>query len=140
MLRQIKHIFWSVRTYADLSPDLYIRKQVNQTLCKRTDLSLDEWFNCFWRSREISFSVVSFVYIQLQKYSGLEMGRVLPADQLEQDLQLTLVSWFDWNIYLCEDFLAEFGVDIGDRFDLQTLRTVEDLMLCLHRLTGLPSL
>lgn len=139
MLRQIKHIFWTVRTYSDLSPDLCIRKQVNQTLCDRANLSLDEWFNCFWRSREISFSVVSFVYIQLEKYSGLQIGRLVPGDRLEQDLQLTLVSWFDWNLYLCDDFLEEFGIDIGDRFDLQTMATVEDLVLCLHRLSLPPS-
>ncbi|MBO0350109.1 hypothetical protein J0895_13500 [Phormidium pseudopriestleyi FRX01] len=139
MLRQIKHIFWTVRTYSDLSPDLYIRKQVNQTLCERANLSLDEWFHCFWRSREISFSVVSFVYIQLKKYSGLQMGRVLPGDRLEQDLQLTLISWFDWNLYLCDDFFEEFGINIGDRFDLQTMGTVEDLVLYLHRLSRPPS-
>lgn len=139
MLRQIKHIFWTVRTYSDLSPDLYIRKQVNQTLCDRANLSLDEWFNCFWRSREISFSVVSFVYIQLEKYSGLQSGKLLPGDRLEQDLQLTLVCWFDWNLYLCDDFFDEFGIDIGDRFDLQTMGTVEDLVFCLHRLTCPPA-
>lgn len=139
MLRQIKHIFWTVQTYSDLSPDLYIRKQVNQILCERADLSLDEWFKCFWKSREISFSVVSFVYIQLEKYSGLQIGRVLPGDRLEEDLHLTLVSWFDWNLYFCEDFLEKFGIEISDRFDLQTMGTVEDLVLCLHRLTGPPS-
>ncbi|HEY9836136.1 MAG TPA: hypothetical protein V6D27_04510, partial [Vampirovibrionales bacterium] len=103
------------------------------------NLSLDEWFNGFWRSREISFSVASFVYIQLEKYSGLQIGRVLPGDRLEQDLQLTLVSWFDWNLYLCEDFLDEFGIDIGDRFDLQMMETVEDLVRCLHSLSCPPS-
>lgn len=134
MLRQLKNLLFGLRTYTDLSPDVKIRKEVNQLLCQREALTLDEWFNCFWQPRGIAKPVVAFVYNQLGKYSGLEIARVRPSDRLNGDLQLPLVCWFDWQIRWCEDFCECFGVDISDRFDMNAVTTVEELVLCLDGL------
>lgn len=134
MLRQLKNLLFSVRTYKDLCPDMKVRRQVNQALCRRPALTLDEWFHCFWQPLGIGQPVVAFVYVQLGKYSGLQISRVIPSDRLEQDLQFPQVCWFDWQLSLCEDFLHAFGVDISDRFDIYALSTVEEFVICLDRL------
>lgn len=134
MLRQFKNVISSVQTYGELSPDLQSRRQVDRALYRRRYLSLDEWFQFFWQSRGIAKPVVAFAYIHLEKYSGLQIGRVLPSDRLEQDLKFTLICWFDWHLDLCEDFWNAFGVEIFDRFDLQTISTVEEFVTCLNYL------
>lgn len=133
MWRQIKNFFFSVITYNDLSPNLKIRRLVNQALRHRAALSLDEWFECFWQHKCIAKSVVAFVYVYLEKYSGLQMARVRPSDRLERDLHFSLICWFDWQLNLCEDFLQCFGVDISERLPLYQFSTVEDFIAFLNK-------
>jgi hypothetical protein len=128
MWQNFHNVFSAVSTYSDLSPDIEIRRCVNNTLSLRPALSLDEWFNYFWRPLGISKATVSFVYTYLEKYSGLQMSCVLPGDRLEQDLKLTLVCWFDWQLNFCDDFLLYFGLDISERLDTYSLSTIEDFV------------
>jgi hypothetical protein len=132
MWRKLKEIVLNFSTYTDLSPDVEARRQVNQALRDRQALNLEQWFEFFWRPRGMTRPVVTFVYTYLEKYSGLQIGRVRPCDRLEQDLQLTLVCWFDWQMSLCEDFLGCFGVDISERVDLSALSTVEEFVRFLN--------
>jgi hypothetical protein len=132
MWRKFKEIVLNFSTYTDLSPDVEARRRVNQALRDRQALNLDQWFEFFWRPRGMTRAVVAFVYTYLQKYSGLHIGRVRPGDRLEQDLQFTLVCWFDWQMSLCEDFLGCFGVDISDRVDLSAFSTVEEFVKFLN--------
>lgn len=133
MWRRINNIIQSISFYADFSPDFKTRQLVNQTLCDRRALSLDEWFDRFWQPRGISKTIAGFVYTHLEKYSGLQVAKFRPGDRLEQDLKLTLVCWFDWHITLCEDFCFCFGIDISDRFDLRDFYTLEEFMSFLDR-------
>lgn len=132
MWLNLKNICSSISTYPDLSPDIQTRRSINQALRLRPALSLDQWFEFFWRPHGIAKSVVAFVYTHLEKYSGLHMAHVKPTDRLEQDLQLTLVCWFDWQLALCDDFLACFGVDISDRMELYTVSTVDEFVRFLN--------
>lgn len=133
MWRRLKNFVFSFRTYGELSPDVRVRRRVGRFLRDRPVLSADEWFEVFWQPRNISKSVADFVYTHMQSYSGLDFARVRPTDQLDKDLSLTLVCWFDWELSLCEDFLNCFGVNLCDRFDAHTLNTVEDLVVFLNR-------
>lgn len=132
MWRRLRNIFDSLRAYADLSPDLRTRQRVNQCLRDRPALSAEEWFKAFWQSQGISQSIAEFVYTHLPTYSGLDFARVRPRDRLTEDLCLPLVCWFDWNLSLCEDFLAQFGIDLSERFEPHQHMTIEDLMVFLN--------
>ncbi|MCT7950305.1 hypothetical protein NG798_10940 [Ancylothrix sp. C2] len=128
MWHNLNNVFSAVSTYSDLSPDIETRRCVNHRLRLRPALSLDQWFDYFWQPHGIAKPTVFFVYTYLEKYSGLQMSCVMPGDRLEQDLKLTLVCWFDWQLNLCDDFLSYFGIDISDRLDTYSLSTVEDLV------------
>jgi hypothetical protein len=132
MWRRLKNIFASFRSYADLSPDLQVRRRVSRFLRDRPCLPATEWGDTFCQIKEISPAIAEFVYVHLSNYSGLEFARVRPEDRLEEDLQLSLVCWFDWQLCLCEDFLECFGIDVSDRFNAQELETVADLVLFLE--------
>ena len=135
MWQKLKNLLASFSTYADLSPDLRQRRQVNYFLRDRPALTPDEWFEQFWQPLEISQQVSNFVYVHLQNYSGLELSRVQPSDHLNKDLHLFLVCWFDWETSFCEDFSSCFEVDLSDRFEAQNFQTVEDLVVFLdHQL------
>ncbi|MCL6433229.1 MAG: hypothetical protein K6T90_03275 [Leptolyngbyaceae cyanobacterium HOT.MB2.61] len=132
MWRRLQNIFYSLRTYADLSPDIQTRQRINRFLRSRSPLSAEEWFEQFWSDRKIFKQVADFVYTHMSNYSGLEFSRVRPEDRLNEDLQFPLVCWFDWQLSLCEDFFQSFGVDMSDRFDPETLSTIEDLVTYLN--------
>lgn len=133
MWQRLKNLFLSFQTYGDLSPDFNTRRQVNRWLRDRSALSANEWYKHFWQPRRISPAIASFVYIYLEKYSGLKTARILPGDRLEEDLHLTLVCWFDWHFTLCEDFEQQLGVSIDDYLELQNLSTIEEFMMFLNR-------
>jgi hypothetical protein len=133
MWRRFKNILYSLRTYADLSPDLWTRQRVKWFLHSRSPLSAKEWFEQFRHDHFVSPQVVNFVYERMPDYSGLEFSRVRPGDRLNQDLHLPLICWFDWQLTLCDDFFQWFGVDISDHFDPQSLDTVEDLVNFLNQ-------
>lgn len=132
MWQKLKNVVLTVSTYADLSPDLMLRRQVNQSLHDRPALTLEEWHHRFWQPRKISQDISAFVYSYLAQYSGLQVARFLPSDRLDEDLKLTLVCWFDWGLALGEDFYRCFGVDITEVLDLGDLSTVEDFVLFLN--------
>jgi hypothetical protein len=133
MWRRLKNFSASLSTYADLSPDMRVRRRVKKLLHDRSDLSAEVWFEKFWFSLEVAKPVADFVYVYLQKYSGLAVGRIQPDDRLVEDLRLPLICWFDWEITLCEDFCCCFGVDLSDRFQTQKFITVKDLVTFLNR-------
>lgn len=133
MWQRIENLLHSVSTYADLSPDLAIRQQVNQVLRDRPALSLDRWYERFWQPLGITKAVVAFVYSQLECYSGLEVARWHPSDRLNEDLKLTLVCWYDWDLSLYDDILDRFGVDVSECFDPYECTTVGDFVVLLHR-------
>ncbi len=138
MWRRLKNIFYSFETYADLTPDLRMRQRVNRSLRDRAALSADAWFEQLWQPRTISKQVANFVYLQMPLYSGLDFARVRPTDRLNDDLQLPLVCWFDWQVSFCDDFLIHFGIDLSDYFDPQDYSTVEALIIFLnHQLLSL---
>ncbi|MBC7969619.1 MAG: hypothetical protein H7Z11_05725 [Verrucomicrobia bacterium] len=132
MWRWLRNIFGSLRAYADLSPDLRMRRRVNQCLRDRPALSVEEWFELFWKPQGIAQPLAAFVYTHMQAYSGLEFARVRPNDRLNEDLYLPLVCWFDWQTSFDEDFLSCFGIDLSDRFDPQSFTTVEELVIFLN--------
>ncbi|MGA7932611.1 MAG: hypothetical protein WCA35_03445 [Kovacikia sp.] len=133
MWRRLKNIFHSFRTYADLSPDISTRRRVNQFLRTRPALSANEWFEQFWRSKAISKQVTDFIYLYMQKHTGLEFARVQPHDRLSEDLQIPAVCWFDWEIYFCRDFNERFAKDLSDHFDPHALSTIDDLVVFLNQ-------
>ncbi len=133
MWHRLKNFFYSLQTYDALSPDLRTRRIVNRWLRDRPPRNVNDWYDAFWQHHNVSRSVVAFAYTHLEKYSGLQLARVLPSDRLEEDLRLTLVCWFDWHITLCEDFHQCLGVSIQDDWELTTLTTVEEFVLFLHR-------
>lgn len=105
---------------------------MSQTLRQRPILHLDQWFHTFYQSQGIAYSVANFAYVHLANYSGLEFGRVLPSDRLNEDLHWSQVCWFDWQHKLYEDFWHHFGVDISDCWDDSTVQTVKDLLVLLN--------
>lgn len=133
MWRWLKNIFYSFRTYSDLSPDLEMRRRVRKSLRDRHLLTMAEWYQTCWQPLDVSYHVSDFVYRHLQDCSGLEFGRVRPGDRLEEDLHLTLICWFDWELSFCDDFLTCFGVDLGTHFTPNAFLTLEELMVFLNR-------
>ncbi|WP_253188058.1 hypothetical protein [Leptolyngbya sp. 'hensonii'] len=110
-----------------------MRRRINQALRSRPSLAPSEWYEYFWRQRGVSRDVAALIYTRMEHYSGLNFSRVVPGDRLEEDLKISLVSWFDWHLSLCDDFQQKFGVDLSECFDLHALKTVEELMLFLDR-------
>lgn len=135
MWQSVINYLQSLRTYSDLGPDVNMRRQVNTRLLDRALLPLEDWSQKFPDSfnDEVSQQLLTFVYTQLPKYSGLEIGRTRPSDRLVEDLQLPLVCWFDWPNQLCADFHEIFQVDIVEDFDESLLETIGDLVWFLHQ-------
>jgi hypothetical protein len=133
MWRKLDNIVLNIRTYADLSPDISIRRRINQALRSRPTRTSDDWYCSFWQPMSISKDLVIFVYQQMESYSGLQFAKVTPNDRLTEDLQLSLVCWFDWECNLCEDFHDRFGIEINDRLDISMLHTVRDLVIFLNQ-------
>ena len=132
MWQKLKNLILALRTYADMSPDLGLRQQINWAWQARTVRTFDEWYGLFGPSSLIAREVAKFVYVQMTDYSGLPFAKVLPSDRLEADLHLSLVCWFNWQSTFCEDFAQHFGVDISACFDPDALSTVEDLVIFLN--------
>ncbi len=130
--QSVRRLWLVFRSYPFLSPDLRLRRQINHYLTTRPAMTLDEWHDRFWQSRQVSKDTAMFVYTRLKAYSGLAIDRVVPSDRLEGDLKLTLVCWFDWQTHLCEDFCSWFGIDISACLGYQPFSTVEELMLFLQ--------
>lgn len=131
MWRRLKNIFVSCSTYADLGPDLRIRRFVNRGLGDRAFLTAEAWYKQFWHPLGISQPVAEFVYTHMPTYCGLEFARVQPLDRLNEDLHLPLVCWFDWELSLWDDFCACFEVNPCDCLDLQQVSTVKELVVFL---------
>jgi hypothetical protein len=132
MWYRLKNIFSSLRTYNSLSPDLRVRRQVNQKLRDRPALNLHDWFEAFYHAQGVPYTIATFAYTYLSQYSGLDIGRILPHDRLHEDLHWTQVCWFDWETNLCNDFYRYFGIDISDRFDPSCFLTIWDLIIFLN--------
>jgi hypothetical protein len=62
----------------------------------------------------------------------LSFGRILPSDRLCEDLKLTLVCWFDWQLDLCDDVLRELGVDVS-AIEFDDLETLEEFVQRLNQ-------
>ncbi len=133
MWRDLQNLFYGLNTYFDLSPDLQVRRQINARLEQRPYLSSQDWFRVLWRPQNVSAAVAEFAYTYLEEYSGLTFAKVRPGDRLNEDLRFPEVCWFDWHLHLCDDFYEQFGVDISDRLDIDTLSTIEELILFLHQ-------
>lgn len=133
MWRQFRNILHSVQTYADLSPDLEVRRSVQESLGDRPTLSQTEWFEQLWRPLGVSPETADFAYHHLEIYSGLPLAQVRPDDRLHEDLKWTLVCWFDWEEALCDDFRECFAVDIYDSLGLNLFSTVAELVCFLEQ-------
>jgi hypothetical protein len=117
MWQRLKNMIPSLRTYADLSPDLNVRRRVMRALRDRPVLSLDQWFEVHSQSCGLSYALTAFAYDHLEKYSGLSLARLLPSDRLEADLCWTQICWFDWQVRLSDDLWQQFEVDFSDGID-----------------------
>jgi hypothetical protein len=131
-LSPVKRIFnWfsSLLSYADLRPDMGLRRQINrQVLADRPQRSLSEWYRLFWEPQGVSREVADFVYGAIANYAGLKVAQVLPSDRLYEDLKLPLICWFDWELNLCEEFSHKLGVELEEYFDVTRFATVADLV------------
>jgi hypothetical protein len=126
--------FMSSTSYADLRPDMGLRRQINrQVLADRPQRSLSEWYRLFWEPRGVSREVVEFVYSAIANYAGLKVAQVLPSDRLCEDLKLPLICWFDWELNLVEEFSDQLGVELDDYFDVTRFATVADLVQFFDR-------
>ncbi len=132
MWHSLNNYVSSVQTYGDLSPDLSVRQQVNQRLSRRRALKIDVWCSTFQRATVAQPRLLRFIYVAFQQYSGLNFSRVRPQDRLIEDLQFPLVCWFDWTTNFCDDFMAQFGIDLSTRFDEADFSTVADLLVFLQ--------
>lgn len=133
MWRKLDNIVLYIRTYADLSPDISLRRQINQALESRPTRTSEDWYRSFWQPLAISRDLSLFVYQQMESYSGLQFAKVTPNDRLTEDLQLPLVCWFDWEYNLRDDFRDRFGIEISDHLDIGMLHTVRDLVIFLNQ-------
>ncbi|ASC73975.1 hypothetical protein XM38_049490 [Halomicronema hongdechloris C2206] len=146
MWRNLRNQLASVQTYPELSPDLSLRRQVNQELRSRPALPPEQWHHAHWvpphRPVPLPQEFTMFLYRRLSDYSGLCFGRVYPSDRLCQDLKFPLVCWFDWSMTLCDDLFERYGVDLSETIDESQWNTVNDLFTSLHSqlqtLHGLP--
>ncbi len=133
MWRRLTNLVLGLKTYPDLSPDLGVRRRINQTLRSRSSRSLEESYAAFWKPLAVSKELIAFLYEHLEASSGLQFTRIVPRDRLSEDLKLTEVCWADWELNLCSDFYDRFGIDICDRFDFYNFSTVEDLVMFLNQ-------
>jgi hypothetical protein len=133
MWQRLKNLFFSLRTYTDLSPDLRMRRRVNRSLGDRARLSASEWFQTFWQPLGICPVLSQFIYSRFQDYTGLTWGRVQPSDRLFSDLGIPLVCWFDWENTLMQDMQATFGVNLKESFDPTAFETVYELVVFLNQ-------
>ncbi|MBD2079170.1 hypothetical protein [Leptolyngbya sp. FACHB-17] len=133
MWRELTNVVLTVRTYPDLSPDLSVRRRIQQNWRSRPALRLEDWHQTFWQPLKISQDISAFVYQQMEFYSGLPFSKVVPDDRLVEDLQLPLVCWFDWECNLHDDFCDRFEIEISDRWDIGMLYTVRDFVIFLDR-------
>jgi hypothetical protein len=133
MWRWLRNFLYSFWTYADLSPDIQLRQRVTQVIRRRSNLSVTEWYQTHWQPLAIPRPISDFVYTQMQNYSGLEFGRIQPSDRLDDDLHLSLICWFDWELTFCESFLEMFEIDLTNQFNPDDFDTVQDLMLFLNK-------
>lgn len=130
--QQTNNYIHGLQTYQDMSPDLSMRRQVNQFLRNhRRPLSSDAWCSECYRVTQAQSNTLLFIYRALADYSGLEFNRVRPEDHLVDDLQFPLVCWFDWSVRFCDDVVNHFGIDISDTFDETRFDTLADLITFL---------
>lgn len=132
---RLNNFISSVQAYADMSPDLSIRREVNSWMMRRdrAALSLTQWSECFGGGIH---PVLTFVYETFGEYSGLDFSRVRPNDSLNSQLHFPLICWFDWTITFCEDFYQAFDVDLSDRFDEANFDTIGELVAFLVEQTA----
>ncbi|EDX85996.1 hypothetical protein S7335_3699 [Synechococcus sp. PCC 7335] len=145
MIESLNNWLSSVSTYADMSPDLALRAQINlrMKVAGRSALGISDWCRLFTAQEAVAdtsaFSrsafgvsdtrrVLCFVYQYFSQYSGLDFSRVRPEDQLNHDLHFSLVCWFDWRITFCEDFFEQFDLDLSDCFDEDEFNTIGELV------------
>ena len=105
---EVKNRWQALKAYSDMSPDLKLRRRINQSLLSRPEYAVNEWHQRFWRPLGIRIEVVEFVYQSLAKYSGLVVGRLVPSDRMVADLQLPLICWFDWEMTCMDAFWQQF--------------------------------
>ncbi|MBW4655317.1 MAG: hypothetical protein KME20_20100 [Kaiparowitsia implicata GSE-PSE-MK54-09C] len=132
MWQRIINLIPSLEAYGLLSPDLAMRRRVNRLLGDRPVLSLDTWYERHCAPSCIAFAVAEFVYQKLPDYSGVDIGRVVPSDRLEDDLCWTDICWFDWYLALCDDFGDRFDISLSPYLEELDLETVQDLLLYLN--------
>ncbi|MGC1308710.1 MAG: hypothetical protein WA885_15905 [Phormidesmis sp.] len=125
---KLNNFISSINAYADMSPDLSIRKEVNDWMMRRDRqaLSCTDWCHLFSHQPQAQ-AVLAFIYEQFAQYSGLDFRRVRPDDSLNSHLHFPLVCWFDWSITFCEDFFQAFEVDLSDRFDESDFITLGEM-------------
>ncbi len=143
MTISMNNLLSSLEAYADMSPDLEIRQQVNLWMQARgrRPLSVVEWCDVFSgesaaiaeatqdsATKNAAKSVLAFVYQFFGDYSGLAFSQVRPNDSLNRDLHLPLVCWFDWTLNFCDDFLTQFDMDLSDRFDEAEFSTIGEMV------------
>lgn len=126
---RLNNVLSSIHAYADMSPDMAMRRQVNSWMLRRDrqDLSCTQWCQLFG-ARQPHNPALTFIYESFGQYSGLHFGRVRPNDSLNSHLHFPLVCWFDWTITFCEEFFQSFGVDLSDRFDEADFDTIGELV------------
>ncbi|MEL6552663.1 MAG: hypothetical protein AAFQ63_04260 [Cyanobacteria bacterium J06621_11] len=129
MMSQFNNWFSTLNAYADMSPDLMIRHEVNQWMKDRTrvNLGLSEWchlFEPYSKNKEL----LTFVYQRFSQYSGLTFGRVRPRDTMHEELKFALVCWHDWVITFCDDFCEHFHIDLSDYFDEDEFETIGEIV------------
>jgi len=128
-VKQFNNWVSSVSAYADMSPDLAIRQQVNKrlNLCSRDSLGLVDWCEAFAGSFA-NQSAAAFVYEHFSDYSGIDFSLVRPQDRLHADLHMALVCWHDWVITFVDDFFQQFDIDLSDDFDEDDFETIGDMV------------
>lgn len=132
MWYRLQNWIQSFKTYSALSPDLQARRRVYQLLNQRPLLSLSEWHALYGKPWHISYGITEFAYGHLGKYSGLEFGRLLPGDRLDEDLCWTKICWFDWYLELCDDFHQRFEKDLSEDVADLPNTTLVDLLQFLE--------
>ncbi|NJN85224.1 MAG: hypothetical protein HC881_01440 [Leptolyngbyaceae cyanobacterium SL_7_1] len=133
MLDRLKNLFLSVRYYGLLSPNLRVRRQVNQRLGDRPALEFSDWFDQHCQPLGITQAIAHFSYTRLGHYSGIGFAHVRMGDRLAEDLHWTEVCWFDWEIQLCQDFWHAFRVDISANLHPLQPSTLGDLLVFLNQ-------
>jgi hypothetical protein len=131
MWHRLRNWFYSLRSYTALRPDLAMRRRVVRSLQRRPSLSPQEWFHTYGESLGIAESVVMFAAQQLEQYSGLPFGRLLPGDRLDDDLHWTQVCWFDWELSLYEDMRQTFGIPLEGDLEEVLNGTLSDFLVWL---------